>query len=313
MKIAVCLGLIFIAASAPVWGADFNGDGADDIAVFRPSSGLWAVRGVTRAYFGTWNDEPVPGNYNGIAGDELAVYRATTGLWAIRGMTRAYFGAAGDIPVAAGGDADWYRSGTNLCALAAGNIGIGTGNPTARLDVTGAPGAITLLKIDQIGLDSWAGLRLDRDGSERWFLGMDPGGDGLIIRRNAAADDLYISTSGNVGIGNTIPTEKLDVAGSINVSGEVYKNGSQYNHPDYVFEPDYRLLSLAELGEFVRENRHLPGMPSTAEVRKDGVKIFEQNRLVLEKLEEAYLYILRQEESISRLEERLAALERSGS
>ncbi len=53
-------------------------------------------------------------------------------------------------------------------------------------------------------------------------------------------------------------------------------------------------------------------MPSTAEVRRDGVKIFEQNRLVLEKLEEAYLYILRQEETISRLEERLAALERSG-
>ena len=46
-------------------------------------------------------------------------------------------------------------------------------------------------------------------------------------------------------------------------------------------------------------------MPSTEEVQKDGVKIFEQNRLMLEKLEEAYLYIIQQDEEISRLEKEL--------
>ena len=44
--------------------ADFNGDGRDDIAVFRPSIGLWAVRGVTRVYFGGSGDNPVPADYN---------------------------------------------------------------------------------------------------------------------------------------------------------------------------------------------------------------------------------------------------------
>jgi hypothetical protein len=43
-------------------------------------------------------------------------------------------------------------------------------------------------------------------------------------------------------------------------------------------------------------------MPSTEEVRVDGVKLFEHNRLMLEKLEEAYLYILALEDRIAQLE-----------
>jgi hypothetical protein len=32
--------------------ADFNGDGTNDIGIFRPSIGLWAIRGGARVYFG---------------------------------------------------------------------------------------------------------------------------------------------------------------------------------------------------------------------------------------------------------------------
>ncbi len=32
---------------------DYDGDGISDIAIFRPNSGLWAVRGLGRVYFGT--------------------------------------------------------------------------------------------------------------------------------------------------------------------------------------------------------------------------------------------------------------------
>ena len=39
--------------------ADFDGDGLDDIGIFRSSSGLWAVRGLTRCYFGSSGDLPV--------------------------------------------------------------------------------------------------------------------------------------------------------------------------------------------------------------------------------------------------------------
>ncbi len=77
---------------------DYDGDGTTDIGVFRRSSGLWAVRGVTRAYLGAASDIPVPGDYNGDGSCRAGIFRPASRLWAIQGVTRAYFGAAGDIP-----------------------------------------------------------------------------------------------------------------------------------------------------------------------------------------------------------------------
>jgi len=78
---------------------DYDGDGTDDIGVFRESSGLWAVRGLTRTYFGTVGDAPAPGDYDGDGTTDIAVFRVTNGLWAARGVTRAYFGAPSDVAV----------------------------------------------------------------------------------------------------------------------------------------------------------------------------------------------------------------------
>ncbi len=58
---AILLGVIFCRLAV---GGDFSGDGADDIAVFRPATGLWAIRALTRVYFGRPNDIPTPGRVN---------------------------------------------------------------------------------------------------------------------------------------------------------------------------------------------------------------------------------------------------------
>jgi len=96
---------------------DFDGDGTSDIGIFRPASGLWAIRGVTRAYFGGADDLIAPGDYNGDGTTDIGIFRTSSGLWAVRGVTRAYFGTSSDLPVSGDyngdGSADIgiYRSG----------------------------------------------------------------------------------------------------------------------------------------------------------------------------------------------------------
>jgi hypothetical protein len=109
--------------AAPPWITDFNGDGTSDIAIFRGNSGLWAIRGITRVYFGSSNDETVPGDYNGDGTTEIGIFRGTSGLWAIRSTTRAYFGSGSDFPEPGDYDGDGtadigiYRSASGLWAI----------------------------------------------------------------------------------------------------------------------------------------------------------------------------------------------------
>ncbi len=78
---------------------DYNGDGTSDIAIFRGSSGMWSVRGVTRAYFGSSSDIPIPGDYDGDGTADIGIFRPGSGLWGVRGVTRVYYGSASDIPI----------------------------------------------------------------------------------------------------------------------------------------------------------------------------------------------------------------------
>jgi len=93
-----CLLTTFIVIP-PVTAGDFDGDGTGDVAVFRGSTGLWAVRGQTRFYFGGAGDYPVPLNYNSSLATVAAIFRPSSGLWAIRGGERIYYGSAQDQPV----------------------------------------------------------------------------------------------------------------------------------------------------------------------------------------------------------------------
>jgi len=78
---------------------DYNGDGVSEIAIFRPSSGLWAIRGLGRTYFGKSGDIPASGDYDGDGITDIAIFRNSTGLWAVKDLTRIYFGNDYDLPV----------------------------------------------------------------------------------------------------------------------------------------------------------------------------------------------------------------------
>ena len=78
---------------------DFNGDGTTDVAVFRPATGRWYIRGYASISYGRAGDIPVPGDYNGDGSSDIAVFRPSTGRWYIRGNASIIYGRAGDIPV----------------------------------------------------------------------------------------------------------------------------------------------------------------------------------------------------------------------
>ena len=97
------IGAFGYPGAVPAPGADFNGDGRDDIAVFRPSQGRWAIRNLTSFYLGQRGDIPVPVDLSGNGTDRAAVFRPSDGLWAVHRTTRVYYGEEGDVPLGTGG------------------------------------------------------------------------------------------------------------------------------------------------------------------------------------------------------------------
>jgi len=112
--------------------------------------------------------------------------------------------------------------------------------------------------------------------------------------------------NGNVGIGISNPTVKLDVAGIVRAH-EVKVCLNQ--GCDYVFANDYKLMSLSDLGKFIETNKHLPDVAPAAEMEAEGINLSEMSALLLRKIEELTLYILEQDEQMKELQKRLSELE----
>lgn len=119
--------------------------------------------------------------------------------------------------------------------------------------------------------------------------------------------------SGNVGVDTTNPQAKLAVNG--NILAKEVKVKTNIAVPDYVFEPDYELPPLDEIEAYVKAHKHLPEIPSAADIKRDGLDLAEMNLLLLKKVEELTLHLIektkkqeQQDERIERLEELLAAM-----
>ena len=110
------------------------------------------------------------------------------------------------------------------------------------------------------------------DGS---FVGIEPGGTGIPTKYGS-----YL----------------LQVNGGAIFTQVVVKAFN--NWPDFVFEDNYKLTPLAEIEQYINEHKHLPGVPSVADVKKDGMDVGVNQAVLLQKIEELTLYIIDQNKQI---------------
>jgi len=112
---------------------------------------------------------------------------------------------------------------------------------------------------------------------------------------------LQILTNGNVGIGTANPLARLSVNG--NILAKEIKIKTDIAVPDYVFDPNYQLLSLSSIEDYVKKHRHLPEIPSATDIQKDGVDLTAMNLALLKKVEELTLHLIAKEKEIDELKQ----------
>lgn len=92
-----------------------------------------------------------------------------------------------------------------------------------------------------------------------------------------------VQSDGTVGINITdTKNYKLAVNRSAIFTKAVVMNYSTWS--GYVFDESYKLPTLQEVAAFIRFNKHLPGIPITAEVEKNGIDLGDNQVLLLKKL-----------------------------
>jgi hypothetical protein len=159
-----------------------------------------------------------------------------------------------------------------------GHVGIGNLAPTAQLHVT---------------------------GSVRF--------DGLIKNNNLtrivvsdANGNLYYKEDSSSSAYNNFYNSDLAVNGTVSAQKMIISQTGRW--PDYVFSKQYRLPSLMEVENYIKQNSHLPGIPAAAEVAKKGMDVANNQAALLKKIEELTLYIIEQEKTIQKQNDQISDL-----
>lgn len=211
-----------------------------------------------------------------------------------------------------------------------GYVGLGTNSPTEKLQIgdfanvenlkISIPGTYNFeqVKLGQYGNGAGGLEFINHSGSAhsygvRLLSNTDNGIDGLQIQTANPSDSYQnlnyetrfaVNTNGNIGIGTIVPAYKLDVIGTIRAKEiKVEMSGA-----DFVFEKDYKLISLHELEKFILKNHHLPEIAPAAQMTEIGSDLGQLNSKFLQKMEEMTLYIIAQNKRIHALELKIAKM-----
>ncbi|MGC4037075.1 MAG: hypothetical protein QM764_14040 [Chitinophagaceae bacterium] len=184
-----------------------------------------------------------------------------------------------------------------------GNVGIGTSKPDTRLSVAGD------FRLKNENADGarmiWNG---GTNGVYEYRVRVAPDGELGFFPKEGGVQTMSLGQIGNVGIGiNPQDNYKLAVDGTI--GAKKVKVSTSFS--DYVFDKDYRLPTLEEVERYINANHHLPEMPTTCEVEKNGLDIGDNQVLLVKKIEELTLYMIELKKENKQLLSRLEKLERS--
>lgn len=208
----------------------------------------------------------------------------------------------------------WTTSGTNIYNSNTGNVGIGLTTPVEKLQIAGNLRFGTSIGSSNHAIEWFTSSFAAGYGHKIYNLDAQNGRTDLRIagRANSATwtDLVAITNDGRVGIGTMdIGTFRLAVEGRIGAREVRVTNANPW--PDYVFGNNYNLRSLADLEQYITENKRLPNMPSAEEVQNNGIELGRMNTTVVEKIEELTLYIITLNKRLEILEKENAQLRNS--
>ncbi len=182
-----------------------------------------------------------------------------------------------------------------------GNVGIGTTNPSSKLHVfnDGNRNGLTI-ENSSTSMTNY-GLTVNNTATTNGYL---------LRLRSSGIDKVTVTGIGNVGIGTTTPDAKLAVNGNIHTK-EVKVDLIGWS--DFVFEDSYKLPTLKEVEQHIKEKGHLKDIPSAEEVKKEGIYLGEMDSKLLQKIEELMLYTIKQQKEIETQFRKIEKLEKENS
>ena len=226
-----------------------------------------------------------------------------------------------------------FAQAQNTFPTPSGSVGIGTTSPSALLHVhnannlgTSAGSTIEIARFSGVNVNisqlrfqlnryasgnDWysASMRLQHviDYTNAGYIEFDPiNGNAGVAIGSANNEIIRFASSGYVGIGTINPQSLLAVKGTITAQKVVV---TQTGWSDYVFDSSYQLLPLSSVESFIQTNKHLPDVPSARDIQKEGNDLADNQRVLLQKIEELTLYIIQQNKKIERQETHLQTLE----
>lgn len=208
-----------------------------------------------------------------------------------------------------------------------GNIGLGFSNPQGRIHMyenTGTTldkgkgtiilehgnngGENSILFKSKFNVNSDSGyIKFSDDGSgngsnsENSLLEIGVGDDGP----GSHQDDIALMPSGFVGIGTRKPSSMLTVNGKATALDYALVSAIA---ADYVFEDNYKLITLSETEAYIKTNKHLPAFKSAKHYEANGYTMIEMNIALEQTVEELTLHAIAQEKEISSMKNELAEI-----